>query len=148
MLAAAPHGANPGLYDGKLPYDTLCDFTPIVRATVSPVGFFVPASSPHRTLRELADAARAQRSKLFAGSPGNGSGPHRVIELWNWKTGAKFEHLPMKGDAPLASCSRRPRYARRSSRTAPSCLAARPSSSARSSLPRSRSGRRSRVRQA
>ena len=102
MLAAAPHGANPGLYDGKLPYDTLRDFTPIVRATVSPVGFFVPASSPHRTLRDLADAARAQPGRLFAGSPGNGSGPHMVIELWNWKTGAKFEHLPMKGDAPLA----------------------------------------------
>jgi tripartite-type tricarboxylate transporter receptor subunit TctC len=102
MLAAAPHGANPGLYDGKLPYDALRDFTPIVRATVSPVGFFVPASSPHRTLRDLADAARAQPGRLFAGSPGNGSGPHMVIELWNWKTGAKFEHLPMKGDAPLA----------------------------------------------
>jgi tripartite-type tricarboxylate transporter receptor subunit TctC len=102
MLAAAPHGANPGLYDGKLPYDTLRDFTPIVRATVSPVGFFVPTASPYRTLRDLADAARAQPGKLFAGSPGNGSGPHMVIELWNWKTGAKFEHLPMKGDAPLA----------------------------------------------
>jgi tripartite-type tricarboxylate transporter receptor subunit TctC len=102
MLAAAPHGANPGLYDGKLPYDTLRDFTPIVRTTVSPVGFFVPTASPYRTLRDLADAARAQPGKLFAGSPGNGSGPHMVIELWNWKTGAKFEHLPMKGDAPLA----------------------------------------------
>jgi tripartite-type tricarboxylate transporter receptor subunit TctC len=102
MLAAAPHGANPGLYDNKLPYDTLKDFAPIVRATVSPVGFFVPAASPHRTLKELADAALAQPGKLFAGSPGNGSGPHMVIELWNWKTGARFEHLPMKGDAPLA----------------------------------------------
>ena len=60
MLAAAPHGANPGLYDHKLPYDTLKDFVPIVRATVSPVGFFVPAASPHRTLKSLADAARAQ----------------------------------------------------------------------------------------
>ena len=102
MLAAAPHGANPGLYDGKLPYDTLRDFTPIMRTTVSPVGFWVPAASPFRTLRDLAEVARAQPGKLFAGSPGNGSGPHMVIELWNWKTGAKLEHLPMKGDAPLA----------------------------------------------
>jgi tripartite-type tricarboxylate transporter receptor subunit TctC len=101
MLAAAPHGANPGLYDHKLPYDTLKDFVHIVRATVSPVGFFVPQAAPYRTLKELADAARAQPGKLFAGSPGNGSGPHMVIELWNWKTGARFEHLPMKGDAPL-----------------------------------------------
>jgi tripartite-type tricarboxylate transporter receptor subunit TctC len=102
MMAAAPHGANPGLYDGKLPYDTLRDFTPILRATVSPVGFWVPAASPFRTLGELAEAARAQPGRLFAGSPGNGSGPHMVIELWNWKTGARLEHLPMKGDAPLA----------------------------------------------
>ena len=102
MLAAAPHGANPGLYDHKLPYDTVKDFVPIIRATVSPVGFWVPSASPFRTLDDMAKAARAQPGKLFAGSPGNGSGPHMVVELWNWKTGAKLEHLPMKGDAPLA----------------------------------------------
>jgi tripartite-type tricarboxylate transporter receptor subunit TctC len=209
MLAAAPHGANPGLYDHKLPYDTLKDFVHIVRATVSPVGFFVPQAAPYRTLKELADAARAQPGKLFAGSPGNGSGPHMVIELWNWKTGARFEHLPMKGDAPLAvetvaarvdvgvtglavmrphlesgrvrsprpgfprstasrgsassrpracrassprgspatraRCSRSPTCAGRSRRRAPSCRAARPSSSRRSSPRKSTSGARSRV---
>jgi tripartite-type tricarboxylate transporter receptor subunit TctC len=102
MLAAAPHGSNPGLYDQKLPYDTLKDFAPIVHATRSPVGFWVPAASPFRTLRELHDAARAQPNKLFVGSPGNGSGPHMVVALWNWKTGAELQHLPMKGDAPLA----------------------------------------------
>jgi len=67
MLAAAPHGANPGLYDHKLPYDTLKDFTPIVRTTVTPVGFWVPSTSPHRTLKALIDAARAQPGRLFAG---------------------------------------------------------------------------------
>jgi tripartite-type tricarboxylate transporter receptor subunit TctC len=102
MLAAAPHGANPGLYDHKLPYDTLKDFTPIVRTTVTPVGFWVPSTSPHRTLKALIDAARAQPGRLFAGTPGNGSGPHMVLELLNWKTEAKLQHLPMKGDAPLA----------------------------------------------
>jgi tripartite-type tricarboxylate transporter receptor subunit TctC len=39
---------------------------------------------------------------LFAGSPGNGSGPHLVLELFNYRTGGKLQHLPMKGDAPLA----------------------------------------------
>lgn len=102
LFAAAPHGSNPGLYDNKLPYDTLRDFTPIARAVIGPVGFWVPAASPFRTMRELADAARAQPGKLFAGTPGNGSGPHMVLELFGYRTGAKFEHLPMKGDAPLA----------------------------------------------
>lgn len=101
MLAAAPHGANPGLYDHKLPYDTVRDFTPIVRATMLPPGFFVPAASPHRTMKDLVDAARAQPDKLFGGTPGNGSGPHLVLELFKWKTGVRIEHLPMKGDAPL-----------------------------------------------
>jgi hypothetical protein len=63
MLAAAPHGANPGLYDHKLPYDTLKDFVPIIRATVSPVGFWVPSASPFRTLDDMAKAARAQPGK-------------------------------------------------------------------------------------
>jgi len=102
MLCAAPHGANPGLYEGKLPYDTLKDFTPIVRAVISPVGFWVHGGSPYRTMKDLADAARERPGRLFAGSPGIGSGPHLVVELFNYRTGLKLEHLPHKGDAPLA----------------------------------------------
>ena len=102
LFAAAPHGANPGLYDNKLPYDTLKDFTPIARAVIGPVGFWVPVNSPFKTMRDLADAAKAQPDRLFAGSPGNGSGPHLVVELFNYRTGGKLQHLPMKGDAPLA----------------------------------------------
>jgi tripartite-type tricarboxylate transporter receptor subunit TctC len=102
MLCAAPHGANPGLYGGKLPYDTVKDFTPIMRAIISPVGFWVTANSPYKTMKDLAEAARQQPGKLFAGSPGIGSGPHLVIELFNYQTGLKLEHLPHKGDAPLA----------------------------------------------
>jgi hypothetical protein len=99
--AATPLGSNPGLYGSRLPYDALRDFTPIARTMIGPVGFWVPASSPYRSLRELADAARAQPDKLFVGSPGNGSGPHMVIELFMHRTGARLQHLPMKGDAPL-----------------------------------------------
>ena len=102
LLAAAPHGANPGLYGDKLPYDTLKDFTPIVRAVVGPVGFWVPTDSPFKSMKDLAEAGKAHPDKYFAGSPGNGSGPHLVIQLFNWRTGAKLQHLPMKGDAPLA----------------------------------------------
>jgi tripartite-type tricarboxylate transporter receptor subunit TctC len=102
LFAAAPHGANPGLYDNKLPYDTLRDFTPIARAVIGPVGFWVPVNSPLKSMRDLADAAKARPDMLFAGSPGNGSGPHLVIELFNYRTGGKLQHLPMKGDAPLA----------------------------------------------
>jgi tripartite-type tricarboxylate transporter receptor subunit TctC len=99
--AATPLGSNPGLYGNKLPYDALRDFTPIARTMIGPVGFWVPAASPYRSLRELAEAARAQPNMLFVGSPGNGSGPHMVIELFMYRTGAKMEHLPMRGDAPL-----------------------------------------------
>ena len=102
LHAATPLGSNPGLYGNKLSYDALRDFTPIARTMIGPVGFWVPASSPYRTLRELADAARAQPERLFVGSPGNGSGPHMVIELFMHRTGARLQHLPMKGDAPLS----------------------------------------------
>jgi tripartite-type tricarboxylate transporter receptor subunit TctC len=102
MLCAAPHGANPGLYGGKLPYDTLKDFTPIMRAIISPVGFWVSSNSPYKTMKDLGDAARSRPGRLFAGSPGIGSGPHLVVELFNYRTGLKLEHLPHKGDAPLA----------------------------------------------
>jgi tripartite-type tricarboxylate transporter receptor subunit TctC len=53
-------------------------------------------------MKDLADAARERPGRLFAGSPGIGSGPHLVVELFNYRTGLKLEHLPHKGDAPLA----------------------------------------------
>ncbi len=48
--ANGPVTTNVALYD-KLPYDPLKDLVPVARVAYSPMGLFVPASSPFKTAR-------------------------------------------------------------------------------------------------
>lgn len=99
FFCAAPHTTNPALY-GKLPYDTVKDFAPIVHAVNVPVFFIVPAASAAKSAKDLIEIARRDASQGNVGSPGNGSAPHLVIELLNAVAAASLAHIPYKGDAP------------------------------------------------
>ncbi len=99
FFCAAPHSTNPGLY-GKLPYDTVKDFAPIVHAVSVPLFFLVPSPSPAKNVKELIELARKDPSYANVGSPGNGSAPHLAIELLNSVSGSTLAHIPYKGDAP------------------------------------------------
>ena len=99
FFCAAPHSTNPGLY-GKLPYDTVKDFAPVVHAVTVPLFFLVPAASPVKTVKDLIEFAKKDPAYANVGSPGNGSAPHLAIELLNAVSGAALAHIPYKGDAP------------------------------------------------
>lgn len=99
FFCAAPHSTNPGLY-GKLPYDTVKDFAPVVHAVTVPLFFLVPAGSPVKNAKDLLELARKDAAYANIGSPGNGSAPHLAIELLNYVAGANLVHIPYKGDAP------------------------------------------------
>ncbi len=99
FFCAAPHSTNPGLY-GKLPYDTVKDFAPVVHAVTVPLFFLVPAASPAKNTKDLLELAKKDPAFANIGSPGNGSAPHLAIELLNAVTGANLSHIPYKGDAP------------------------------------------------
>jgi tripartite-type tricarboxylate transporter receptor subunit TctC len=99
FFCAAPHSTNPGLY-GKLPYDTVKDFAPVVHAVTVPLFFLVPAGSPLKSVKELLELAKKDAAYSNVGSPGNGSAPHLAIELLNSVAGAALTHIPYKGDAP------------------------------------------------
>lgn len=99
LWTAAPHTVNPALY-GKLPYDTLKDFVPIVQTVMIPVLLSIPASSPARNLKEYLALTKADPKHASVSSPGNGSGPHLALELLIAATGAPLVHVPYKGDAP------------------------------------------------
>ncbi len=99
FFCAAPHSTNPGLY-GKLPYDTVKDFAPVVHAVTVPLFFLVPAASPVKGVRELIELGKKDPAYANIGSPGNGSAPHLAIELLNSVAGLNLAHIPYKGDAP------------------------------------------------
>ena len=101
LMAAAPHTTNPALF-GQLQYDTIKDFTPIVQVVRAPLFLLVPAASPIKTTKQLLELT-AKPEAVNVSSPGNGTGPHLAIELFNYLAKSNFTHVPYKGDAPAVT---------------------------------------------
>jgi tripartite-type tricarboxylate transporter receptor subunit TctC len=94
------HGAmaiNPHTYD-NVGYDVLRDFAPIVRGTQQSYVLVANPNLPVKTLKDVADLARASPGKLtFATS---GAGPQLVGELFKLTTKTNLLHVPYKGAGP------------------------------------------------
>jgi tripartite-type tricarboxylate transporter receptor subunit TctC len=82
----------------KAPYDSIADFTPIVRLSRSS-GFalLVPAKSPYKTLDQYIAAARAKPSALTFGSSGVGNTTHVMGVLFSRGVGVELVHVPFRG---------------------------------------------------
>jgi tripartite-type tricarboxylate transporter receptor subunit TctC len=85
----------------SLPFDTVKSFDWI--SNIVTISFFVmvPASSEFKTLADLVAKAKAEPGKITFGSAGPGSTHHLGIELLSGRVGAKFLHVPYRGDAPV-----------------------------------------------
>lgn len=92
--AIAPH------LMGKLPYDHIAAFAPVIIIGTIPHMLVVGANQPFKTVGDLVAAARAQPGKLAFASGGNGTILQMQGELLQQQTGARFIHIPYKGDTP------------------------------------------------
>ena len=91
---------NQHLYPaGSLRYDSVKDFTPIARVVEAANVLCVNPKEPYRSLAELVAAGVAKPGTINYGSAGNGAGNHLATELLASMTGAKFTHVPYKGNA-------------------------------------------------
>jgi len=95
VASAATVVMAPFLYH-KLPYDP-ARLVPIGTMGDSPVVVTIPAKSKIHTLAELVAAAKAAPGKLSFGSGGSGSAAHIAGEMFQWKTGTHFTHVPYRG---------------------------------------------------
>lgn len=78
-------------------YDAQKDFAPVaVFATVTNA-LVVPKTSPWRTARELAEAAKAAATPLTYSSGGNGTSHHISMVLFAQVAGATMTHVPYRG---------------------------------------------------
>ena len=82
----------------KSPYDMQRDLQPVAMLSFYPMAAVVPAASPVRSLQDL--VALSHKQALTAGSGGNGTPQHLVLEMFKGATGAKILHVPYKGGAP------------------------------------------------
>lgn len=92
--AIAPH------LMGKLPYDPIAGFEPVVTIGTIPHILVVGAEQPFKTVADLVAAAKAQPGQLAYASGGNGTILQMQGELLQQQTGARFIHVPYKGDTP------------------------------------------------
>ncbi|MCO6418054.1 tripartite tricarboxylate transporter substrate binding protein [Siccirubricoccus sp. KC 17139] len=90
------HAANAAMLR-DLPYRPVEDFTPIFRLAEVHHALVVPASSPAKTLAELAARGRAQG--LTYASSGVGSASHVIAESFVRREGLKATHVPYRGGA-------------------------------------------------
>jgi tripartite-type tricarboxylate transporter receptor subunit TctC len=98
-------GGTPGLVvtpiaSTRLPYDPVKDFEPIAILGRNPTLIYVHPAQPIRTLKELADYAKANPRKLSFGSSGTGSMNHLVGERFKLLTGTDIPHVPYRGAGP------------------------------------------------
>ncbi|SFD64936.1 Bug family tripartite tricarboxylate transporter substrate binding protein [Paracidovorax konjaci] len=92
--AIAPH------LMGKLPYDPIGGFEPVAILGTIPHILVVGAHQPFTAVADLLAAAKADPGKLAFASGGSGTILQMQGELLQQKTGARFIHIPYKGDTP------------------------------------------------
>jgi len=86
-------------YINKLAFDTVKDVSPIIRVAGYLYGILVNQNSPHKSLKDLLDYAKANPGKVSYMASGIGTGGHIAMEeLGYFAGGLKFNHLPSKGD--------------------------------------------------
>ena len=85
----------------SLPFHTVNSFDWISNIVTIPFFIVVPANSEFRTLADVVAKAKTAPGTITFGSTGPGSTHHLGIELLGSRTGAKFLHVPYRGDAPI-----------------------------------------------
>jgi tripartite-type tricarboxylate transporter receptor subunit TctC len=91
----AQWATNPSLY--KVNYDTLRDFVPVSQVAIAPQLLVVHPGVPVKTVKELAELAKAKPGALNFGSGGAGTLAYSAGELFKMLTGVNMVHIPYKG---------------------------------------------------
>jgi tripartite-type tricarboxylate transporter receptor subunit TctC len=90
---------GPALY-GKVNYDTLKDFTPVLLTASVPMVLVVNPQLPARSVKEFLDLAKTRSGALNYSSSGTGTITHLASAMMSTQTGIQTQHIPYKGSAP------------------------------------------------
>ncbi len=96
----APIAMNKLMYK-SMPYDPEKDFTPVALVAKSPLVIIASPKTSFKTIKEMADYARANPGKLNVGHPGNGTLGHITSVLLQRQLKINMTAVPYRGTAPL-----------------------------------------------
>ncbi len=97
VMASNNHAMNPSLFEGKLPFDSIKDFSAVGRVATLPFILVVNPNLPVKNLTEL--IALAKKGGLTYASTGNGTPPHVAGEMLKHVAEIDITHIPYKGSA-------------------------------------------------
>jgi len=81
----------------------LSDFTPLNLIGNTPAVMVVKADAPWQSLEQFIADAKNKPGQLTFGTPGTGTSGHFSMELFKKETGVDFIHVPLGGEAPVAT---------------------------------------------
>jgi tripartite-type tricarboxylate transporter receptor subunit TctC len=96
LVDGANFVVNPALY-ASVPYDPFKNFDAVTMAVTSAVVLTVHPSVPAKTVKELVALIKAEPNKYSYASPGTGTPPQLVGELFRVTLGLDLVHVPFKG---------------------------------------------------
>lgn len=102
LVTANSHAINPAVLR-NLPFDTLRDFSAVIRLADGPFVLVAHPSLGVRDMPGLLALARARPGALNYSSPGHGTGNHLSMERLKVLAGIDLTHVPFGGAAPATT---------------------------------------------
>lgn len=100
MGALTSHATMATLEKGKLRYDIVKDFTPLMVVGFVPLVLVVNPKLPVKSLRDLVAYGNANPDKLSYASSGAGAPQRMAAEIFRNETSIRMLHIPYKGSGP------------------------------------------------
>lgn len=100
MGALTSHSTMATLEKGKLRYDIIKDFTPLMVVGSVPLVLVVNPQLPVKNLQELITYARTNPDKLSYASSGAGAPQRMAAEIFRKEASVGILHIPYKGSGP------------------------------------------------
>lgn len=94
----------PGLR-GKLPYDPVRDFAPVVQVVDAATLFSANPSSASRSLGDFVARVKKEPGKITVGNPGTGSVGHLAFERFASAAGIRVVNVPYKSGGQAATAA-------------------------------------------
>jgi tripartite-type tricarboxylate transporter receptor subunit TctC len=87
----------------NIDYDPIKSFAPIALLMTGPYVLVVNSALPVKSVAEFVAYSKANPGKISFASPGHGTYPHLMGELFKQITGAQLIHVPYRGVAPAVN---------------------------------------------
>ena len=99
LLAAAPYVITQYVYP-KLSYDVRKDFVPLGLLQTTPTLLVVNPALGVTTMADFLKLSKSKPGQISYATPGGGSLPHLIGELFKQQAGIDMMHVPYKGGGP------------------------------------------------